>query len=176
MILNQVFGSHFGYPLAEVLSLNHDVPEHTLSWTTPFGERDGWRSPFDVQFISASATDPLRRLSVGLRDASVSGALIVLRALACSPLCDLPTALSNISHRSEIDARRGRRLRLTGLSPSWSLAPVREFRIFAPVTSAIGRRQCAACKLVGSIPALLGPLVFMMRRSAKAGLEPRKMR
>ena len=38
------------------------------------------RSPFDIQFISASTTDPVRRSSVGLRGASVSRALIVLRA------------------------------------------------------------------------------------------------
>ena len=44
------------------------------------------RSPFDIQFISASTTVSVRRSSVGLRVASVSRALIVLRAFTCSPL------------------------------------------------------------------------------------------
>ena len=44
------------------------------------------RSPFEIQFISASTTEPVRQSSVGLRGASVSRALIVLRALVSSPL------------------------------------------------------------------------------------------
>ena len=45
------------------------------------------RSPFDIQFISASSTEPVRRSSVGIEGCKcVSRALIVLRAFASSPL------------------------------------------------------------------------------------------
>ena len=62
---------------------HRNVPDHTLTLNNSASEKGAVaRSPFHVQFISASTTEPVKRSPVGLRVASASVALIVLRALA----------------------------------------------------------------------------------------------
>ena len=69
-----------------VLGFAVRCPEHTLSLEQLIAEQGAVaRSPFDVQFISASTTESVKRLPVGLRVASVGVALSCFE-LGRSPL------------------------------------------------------------------------------------------
>ena len=92
------------------------------------------RFPFEIQFISASTTELVRRSSVGSR----GRALIVLRAFG---------KLFAFSYCSNPGSSFQPILTLTE-----SLASVRGVFIFVPSTCTIDRLQSAACKLVGSVP------------------------
>ena len=138
---------------------HHSAPFHTLTLTTLAEKGAVARSPFDVQFISASTTEPVRRSSVGLRVASVSRALIVLRALASSPLLVIAAI---------------RELFSAVLTLPHTPASVRGLCIFAPSTCAIDRLQSAACKLVGSVPVTLGPILFISRHRSEPVFRAKK--
>ena len=119
------------------------------------------RSPFDIQFISASTTVSVRRSSVGLRVASVSRALIVLRALVSSLLVFLAAQFREFFPTD----------------PDLGAIPRFRPRSFLRRTVTSDGQATKCClQAFRKSPSYLGPILFISRHRSEPVFRAKKVR